>query len=117
MIKTTLTTRKRSTVLHNFFLLDMSMFNELVIKSDPVKKSTPFFHFMEWVQLLQDQVLVLEDKVFHRKVINTLYRNSDFYLLVNINFFYQPHKNFSVSRSLEKEVQRFGQFSHKHFRL
>ena len=31
-----------STVLHNFFLLDMSVFNELVIKNDPVKKTTRF---------------------------------------------------------------------------
>ena len=66
----------------------MSIFNELVIKSDPVKKATPFFHVIEWVQLLQDQVLVLEDKVFHRKIISTLYRNIDFYILVNIKFFF-----------------------------
>ena len=35
--KITLTTENRSTVLHNLFLLDMCIFNELVIKN-PVKK-------------------------------------------------------------------------------
>ena len=35
----TLTTEIRSTVLHNLFLLDVSVFNVLVIKNDPVKKS------------------------------------------------------------------------------
>ena len=37
--KITLTTEIRSTVLHNLFLLDVSVFNVLVIKNDPVKKS------------------------------------------------------------------------------
>ena len=32
-------TENRSTVLHNFFLLYMSIFNELVIENDPIKKS------------------------------------------------------------------------------
>ena len=35
----------------------MSIFNELVIKNDPIKKATSFFVAME-VQLPQDQVLV-----------------------------------------------------------
>ena len=39
--KITLTTENSSTVLHNLFLLDMSMFNDLVIKNDPVKKQNP----------------------------------------------------------------------------
>ena len=34
-----------------------------------------------------------------------------------LTLFYQPHKNFGVSRSLVKDVQGFGQFSHKHFKL
>ena len=34
----TLTTEIRSTVLHDLFLLDMSVINVLVIKNDPVKK-------------------------------------------------------------------------------
>ena len=37
--KITLTTENNSTVLHNLFLLDMSIFNALVIKNNPVKKS------------------------------------------------------------------------------
>ena len=43
-------------VLHNLFLLDMSIFNDLVIKNDPVKKAKSFFVFMEEVQLHQDQI-------------------------------------------------------------
>ena len=49
-------------MLHYFFLLDVSIFNELVIKNDPVKKATSFFAVMEEVQLPHDQVLVLEDR-------------------------------------------------------
>ena len=47
----TLTTKNRSTVLNNLFLLDMSVFNDLVIKKDPVKKAKSFFVFMKGVQL------------------------------------------------------------------
>ena len=56
----------------------MSIFNELVIKSYPVKKATSFFVFMEGI-------------------------------FVKIN------KNFRVSRSLVKDVQRFSQFSLEFF--
>ena len=55
--KINLTTENRSIVLHNLFLLDMSLFNELVIKNDIVKKATSFFAFLEEVQLLLDQIL------------------------------------------------------------
>ena len=48
--------KKRSTVLHNLFFLDMSIFNDLIIKNDPVKKAKSFFVFMEGVQLHQDQI-------------------------------------------------------------
>ena len=34
-------------MLHNLFLLDMSIFNKLVIKNDPIKKATSCFVFME----------------------------------------------------------------------
>ena len=78
--KTTLTTEKTSTVLHNLFLLDMSIFNELAIKNDPVKEASPFFVFMIDVQPPHDQVLVLEleERTFHRKILSMLYRNSKF---------------------------------------
>ena len=46
-------------MLHNVFLLDTFIFNELVIKNDTVKNATPFLVFMEGVQLPNDQVLVL----------------------------------------------------------
>ena len=59
--KTTLITENRSKVLHNFFLQDISIFNELVTENDLVKKTTQFFAFMEVVQLPHNQVLVLED--------------------------------------------------------
>ena len=36
--KITLTTENMSTVLHILFLVDMSIFNDLVIKDDPAKK-------------------------------------------------------------------------------
>ena len=76
--KATLTTENRSTVLYNLFLLDMFMFNELVIKNDPVKKATPFFTFIEEFQLPHDQVLVLKNGIFHRNVSGKLYRKSKF---------------------------------------
>ena len=57
--KITLITENRSTVLHNLFRLDMSIFNDLVIKNDLVKKAKSFFDFMEGVQLHHGQVLVL----------------------------------------------------------
>lgn len=38
--KKSLTAENGSTVLHNLFLLNMSVFNELVIKKFPVKKAT-----------------------------------------------------------------------------
>ena len=51
----------------------MSIFNELVIKNDPDKKTTPFFAFVKGVQLPHVQVLVLEAKTFHCKVLSELY--------------------------------------------
>ena len=81
--KTTLTTEKTSTVLHNPFLLDMSIFNELVINNDPGKEASPFFVFMNEVQPPHDQVLVLEQRTFHRKILSKLYRNSKFNNLAN----------------------------------
>ena len=72
--------------MDNIFLLDMIIFNEFVIKNDPLKKAIPFFVFMEGVQLPQNQVLVLEDKTIHGKVLSKLYRNSKFNILVNFIF-------------------------------
>ena len=40
----------------------VSIFNELVIKNDPVKKAIPFSVFVEGFQLPHDQALVLEDR-------------------------------------------------------
>ena len=114
--KATLTTENRSTVLYNFFLLDMFMFNELVIKNDPVEKATLFFVFIEEFQVPHDQVLVLKNGIFHRNVSGKLYRNSKSNILANLTLFNQPHKNLRVSRSLVKGVQGFGQFSHKYFK-
>ena len=68
-------------MLHNLFLLDMSIFNDLVIKNDPVEKATSFFDFMEGVQLPHYQVLVLEDRTFHSKVLSRRYPNSKFNIL------------------------------------
>ena len=45
LIKTTITNKNRSTVPYNLNLLDMDIFNELVIKNDPVKKATLFHCF------------------------------------------------------------------------
>ena len=55
--KITLTTEDSSTVLQNLFLLDTSVFNDLVIKNYPVKKAKTFFVLMEGVQLHHGQVL------------------------------------------------------------
>ena len=38
-------------MLHTLFLLDMSIFNDLVFKNESVKKAKSFFAFMEEVQL------------------------------------------------------------------
>ena len=62
--------KKRSTVLHNLFFLDMSIFGNLIIKNDPVKKAKSFFVSMEGVQLHHDQALVLKDRTFHCKVLS-----------------------------------------------
>ena len=48
--KTTLAAENRFTILHNLFLLDMAIFNKLVIKNDLVKKAAPLFIFMEEFQ-------------------------------------------------------------------
>ena len=61
----TLTTENMSTVLHNLFLLDISIFNDLVIKNDPIKKAKSLFVFKEAVPLHHVKVLVLEDRTFH----------------------------------------------------
>ena len=86
MIKTTLTTENRSTVLYNLFLLDMSIFNELVNKNDPVKKRHHLLAFMGGVQLPHDQILRLEDRTFDCKIFSKLYCSSKFNILVNFNF-------------------------------
>ena len=62
--------KKKSTVLHNLFFLDMSIFSDLIIKNDPVKKAKSFFVSMEGVQLHHDQALVLKDRTFHCKVLS-----------------------------------------------
>ena len=81
-------------MLHNLFLLDMSMFNKLVIKNDLVKKATSFFVFMEEVQRPHDQVLVLEDRTFHWKVDSRFHRNSKFNILANFNLALSPSQKF-----------------------
>ena len=68
--KIILTAENMSTVLHNLFLLDMSIFNDLVITNDPVKKAKYFFVLMEEVQLHNEQVLVLEHRTFHCIVLS-----------------------------------------------
>ena len=83
--KITLTTENRSTGLHNLFLLDMSVFSDLVIEYDPVIKAKSFFVFIEGVQLHHDQVLVLEDRTFLSKVLSGHYRNRKFNILSNFN--------------------------------
>ena len=50
-----------------FLKYALSIFNELVIKDDPVKKQHYFRVYMEGVQLPQDQVLGLEDRTFTAK--------------------------------------------------
>ena len=47
------------------------MFNELVFKNDSV------FVFMEGIELPHSQILVLEDRTFHHKVVIKLYLNSN----------------------------------------
>ena len=66
-------------MLHNLFLLDMSIFNGLIIKDDRAKKVKSFVFFMKGVQLYHNQVLVL---------LGRLYRNSKFSILENFNLFF-----------------------------
>ena len=65
---------------------------------------------MEGVQLYHDQALVLKDRSFHCKVLSRQQIN----VLAN---FCQLRKKFRVSRGLVKDVHRFGQFSHRHFKF
>ena len=48
----------------------MLIFNELIMKNDPVKKTALFPCFYGGVQLPHDKVLRLEDKTFHRKTLS-----------------------------------------------
>ena len=59
---------------------------------------------MEGVLLPHYQVLVLEDRTFHCKVLRRLYRNSKFNSLANFNLLCQLPKNFRVSRILFKSL-------------
>ena len=47
--KITLKIENTFTALHKLSLQDKVIFNELVIKNDPVKKTTSFFIFMEGI--------------------------------------------------------------------
>ena len=58
LIKITVTTENRSTVL---------IFNFLVIKNHLAKKAKSFFVHMEGFQVHHDKVLVLEERTFHWK--------------------------------------------------
>ena len=53
--------------------------------SDPAKKAKSFFVFIEGVQLYHNQVLVLKDRTFHRKVLSRLYRNGKLNIIENFN--------------------------------
>ena len=74
----------------------MSMFNELVIKNDSVKK-TPVFVFIDRVHLAHDQVLLIESKIFPQKVF------SDFVLTAMEN----PWKIFSCGSKPETTAQKW----------
>ena len=68
--KNTVTAENRSTVLDTLFLLDMSIFDKLVIKNDLIKKETPFFTFMEGVHLPHGQGLVPEEQTFSPQTLS-----------------------------------------------
>ena len=57
-------------MLHKLFLLNLSIFNDLVIKNYPDKKGKFFLAFMEGAQLHLDQVLVVEDRTLHCRVLS-----------------------------------------------
>ena len=57
-------------MLHKLFLLNLSIFNDLVIKNYPDKKAKFFLAFMEGAQLHLDQVLVVEDRTLHCRVLS-----------------------------------------------
>ena len=102
--KITLTTANRSKVLHNFLLLDMSVFNEIVIKNVPVKKSITILCFHARVHLPDGKVLVLGDRNFYVKVLSKLHHNRNFNILVKFNF---------VLPTSKKIIQ----FNHEYFKL
>ena len=82
-----------------------------------LKKQHYFIVFLERAQLPHDAVLGLEERTFHCKILSKHYRNIKFNISVILTLFYQSHKNFRVSRNLVKDVQGFGQFTNKHFKL
>ena len=61
------------------------MFNELLIKNTPFKKTKQIFGFMEEFHVPQSQVSLGEGKMFHFKVLRKLYRNSELNFLVTFN--------------------------------
>ena len=61
------------------------MFNELIIKIVPIKKTMTIFVYMEEVHLPQSQVSLCEGKTFHYKIHIKLYHNSELNFLVNFN--------------------------------
>ena len=83
--KATLKTKNGSIVLHNLLLLDMFIFNGLVIKNDSVKKSKIFHCFYVGDSTASHQFFVLEETTFHCKVLCRLYCNSKFNILANFN--------------------------------
>ena len=70
------------------------MFNELVIKVTPVKKSKTICCFMEWVHLPHGKVSLKENGTFHHKVLSKFYRNSNLNFLANFNFVLSTSKKF-----------------------
>ena len=76
------------------------MFNVLVIRNSPIKKTRLVFVFMEQVHLPQCQILLPEGKGFHYKVLSKLYRNSELNFLVNFDLILSALKRSYVSQML-----------------
>ena len=99
--------------LHNLFLLNMSISNDLVIKNDLFKKKNPSLFLWRGFNCITTKPWYYKTKLFTAKFSV----DSKFNILANLNLVLPTSRKFSVSRSLVKDVQNFGQFSHRYFKL
>ena len=75
------------------------------------------FSFYGGVQLPHNLILVLKIEAFTAELSVDFIMTANFILQQTLTLFCQLHKNFRVSRSLVKDVQIFGEFTHRYFKF